>query len=102
MANLLKWLWNTVKLTSIGRHLLGTSFAFHIVLTINNIATIIVKNAHSRVMAAFLELVLYLLNLVDAIYENTLLQEEEEVKLFTLVLLVIMTGLTVLELLVHS
>ena len=63
-----------------------------------------VENAHYRAMATFLELVLYSLDLADAMYENTflVLGGEEGGKLFTLVPLAIMTGVTVLGLLIHS
>ncbi|KAL7501352.1 hypothetical protein ACHAWT_010760 [Skeletonema menzelii] len=100
MADLLEWPRNTVKLTPIERHLLGAGFTFHVVLTMNNIAAIMVENSHYRAMATFLELVLYSLDLADAMYENTFLGEGG--KLFTLVPLAIMTGVTVLGLLVHS
>lgn len=102
MADLLEWPRNTIKLTPIERHLLGAGFTFHVVLTINNIAAIMVENAHYRAMATFLELVLYSLDLADAMYENTFLARDEEAKLFTLVPLAMMTGVTVLGLVVHS
>ena len=102
MANLLEWPRNTIKLTPIERHLLGAGFTFHVVLTINDVAAIMVENAHYRAMATFLELVLYSLDLADAMYENTFLDEEGGEKLFTLVPLAVMTGVTILGLLVHS
>ena len=61
-----------------------------------------VENAHYRAMATLLELVLYSLDLADAMYENTFLDEEGGEKLFTLVPLAVMTGVTLLGLLVHS
>ena len=100
MADMLEWPRNTVRLTPIERHLLGAGFAFHVVLTMNNIAAIMVENAHYRAMATFLELVLYSLDLADAMYENTFLGYG--VALFTLVPLATMTVVTGLGLVVHS
>lgn len=59
-----------------------------------------VESAHYRAMATFLELVLYSLDLADAMYENTLLGDD--MTPFTLVPLATMTVLTVLGLLLHS
>lgn len=100
MADLLEWPRMTVSLTPIERHLLGAGFTFHIVLSVNNIAAIIVENSHYRAMATFLELILYSLDLADAMYENTLLAEG--MNLFTLVPLATMTGVTLLGLVLHS
>ena len=100
MADLLEWPRDTVKLTPIERHLLGAGFTFHVVLAINDIAAIMVENAHYRAMATFLELVLYSLDLADAMYENTFLGDGA--KLFTLVPLATMTVITILGLMVHS
>ncbi len=100
MANMLEWPRNTVKLTPIERHLLGAGFTFHVVLAINNIAAIMVESAHYRAMATFLELVLYSLDLADAVYENTLLADG--MAPFTIVPLATMTAVTVLGLLLHS
>uniref|UniRef100_A0A7S0AGL7 Uncharacterized protein n=1 Tax=Minutocellus polymorphus TaxID=265543 RepID=A0A7S0AGL7_9STRA len=99
MADLLEWPRKTIELTPIERHLLGAGFTFHVVLTINNIAAIIVENAHYRAMATFLELVLYSLDLADAMYENKLLSGD---KLFTLVPLTTMTVVAILGLVIHS
>jgi hypothetical protein len=99
MADLLEWPRETNELTPIERHLLGAGFTFHVVLTINNIAAIMVENAHYRAMATFLELVLYSLDLADAMYENKLLLGD---KLFTLVPLATMTFVAILGLVIHS
>ena len=100
MANLLEWPRMTDTLTPIERHLLGAGFTFHIVLTVNDIAAIIIENSHYRAMATLLELILYSLDLADAMYENTLLGEG--MNLFTLVPLATMTGVTTLGLVLHS
>ena len=100
MANLLEWPRMTDTLTPIERHLLGAGFTFHIVLTVNDIAAIIIENSHYRAMATLLELILYSLDLADAMYENTLLGEG--MNLFTLVPLATMTGVTTLGLALHS
>lgn len=100
MATLLDWPRMTVSLTPIERHLLGAGLAFHIVLSVNNIAAIIVENSHYRAMATFLELILYSLDLADAMYENTLLTEG--MNLFTLVPLATMTGVALVGLVLHS
>ena len=100
MADLLEWPRMTLSLTPIERHLLGAGLTFHIVLSVNNIAAIIVENSHYRAMATFLELILYSLDLADAMYENTLLTEG--MNLFTLVPLAIMSGVTLLGLVLHS
>mmetsp|Transcript_12400 Transcript_12400/g.19080 ORF Transcript_12400/g.19080 Transcript_12400/m.19080 type:complete len:147 (-) Transcript_12400:119-559(-) len=100
MADLLEWPRTTVRLTPVERHLLGAGFAFHVVLAINNIAAIMVESAHYRAMATFLELVLYSLDLADAMYENTFLGDG--MTLFTLVPLATMSIVTFLGLLLHS
>lgn len=100
MADLLEWPRDTETLTPIERHLLGAGFTFHIVLLSNNIVAIAVENAHYRAMATFLELILYSIDLADAIYENSLLAEGRQ--LFTLAPLASMTVVTLIGLVVHS
>lgn len=101
MADMLEWPRTTVALTPIERHLLGAGWTFHVALIVNDIAAIMVENAHYRGMATFLEFVLYAGDLVDAVYENTLLPDGAE-REFTLVPLAAMSAVTLLGLLVHS
>ncbi|KAL7551927.1 hypothetical protein ACHAWF_015181 [Thalassiosira exigua] len=101
MAEALDWPRATAALTPIERHLLGAGFTFHVVLVVNDVAAILVENAHYRGMATFLEFLLYAGDLVDAVYENALLSEGAE-KAFTLVPLAVMSAVTLLGLVVHS
>jgi hypothetical protein len=100
MATMLDWPRDTVNLTPIERHLLGAGFTFHVVLTVNDAVAILLENAHYRAMATVLELILYSLDLADAMYENTFLVEGT--KLFTLVPLASMTVVTLIGLVIHS
>ena len=102
MADVLDWPRMTADLTPIERHLLGAGFTFHVVLAANDAAAIMVENAHYRAMATFLEFLLYAGDLVDAMYENSLLPDEGGSKTFTLVPLAIMSGVTLVGLLIHS
>lgn len=101
MADALDWPRETAALTPIERHLLGAGFTFHVVLAVNDVAAIVAENAHYRGMATFLEFLLYAGDLVDAVYENTLLSEGAE-KAFTLVPLAVMSAVTLIGLVVHS
>ena len=98
MATMLDWPRDTPVLTPIERHLLGAGFTFHVVLAVNDIAAIAVENAHYRAMATVLELILYALDLADAMYENTFLKTQT----FTLIPLASMTVVTLFGLVIHS
>jgi len=101
MADMLDWPRATSALTPVERHLLGAGCAFHVALVVNDVAAIVVESAHYRGMATLLEFLLYSGDLIDAIYENTLLSEGAE-KAFTLVPLAVMSVVTLIGLVVHS
>ncbi len=100
MATMLDWPRDTMALTPIERHLLGAGFTFHVVLAVNDIVAITTENAHYRGMATVLEFLLYLFDLADAMYENSLLGDGK--KLFTLVPLASMSIVTAVGLIIHS
>lgn len=83
MATTLDWPRETTNLTPIERHLLGAGFTFHVVLTASDVVAIVMENVHYRGMATVLEFLLHSLDLANAVYENSFLDEKS--KLFTLV-----------------